>query len=361
MSERNEPGERSNERRPAEGVRIIGPEEAQAALDAGAAAGRRADDELRFGDVPPTPSGPRPRHRFPLPDSVDPADAVPRVPVVPPARVDPVAARSRPAVRAEDAHDPRPWHGRSGGADPGAGGAAGDPVAAADGAVTADDAVTTGEALTAGGEAEQHDAFAITSEQPVLDLTASAADPPAGAAGWPVVGGISSAAAHPEAQAIQEPEPELQVPVAPAGGGGPAPALGGEAGEPDWLRRARAPWPEARVPLRGEPAVDTGVDSGLGASPGAGTDPHRVDLGAALGVPTDEPVTQPTATVADAGAGRPVTSGGDLAPAAPVGADEPLERAAGSPLIDAPRASGDPTVPLRHDPAAPDASIAGAA
>ena len=68
MNERRQRGERSPERRPAEGVRIIRADEAQAALDAGEAAGRRPDDQLRFGDVPPAPSGPRPPHRFPLPD-----------------------------------------------------------------------------------------------------------------------------------------------------------------------------------------------------------------------------------------------------------------------------------------------------
>ena len=71
------------ERPPAEGVRIIKAEEAQAALDAGEAAGRRPDDQLRFGDVPPAPSGPRPAHRFPLPDSVDPARAVSLPPLAP--------------------------------------------------------------------------------------------------------------------------------------------------------------------------------------------------------------------------------------------------------------------------------------
>jgi phosphatidate cytidylyltransferase len=73
-----------SERRPAEGVRILRADEAQAALEAGEAAGRRPDDELRFGDVPPAPSGPRPQHRFPLPDSIDPASAVPRPPVAVP-------------------------------------------------------------------------------------------------------------------------------------------------------------------------------------------------------------------------------------------------------------------------------------
>lgn len=70
--------------RPAgEGVRIIGAEEAARALEEGQAAGRRPDDAPRFGDVPPAPEGPRPGVRFPLPESVDPASAVPRRPVVP--------------------------------------------------------------------------------------------------------------------------------------------------------------------------------------------------------------------------------------------------------------------------------------
>jgi len=70
--------------RPAgEGVRIIGAEEAARALEEGQAEGRRPDDAPRFGDVPPPPEGPRPGVRFPLPESVDPASAVPRPPVVP--------------------------------------------------------------------------------------------------------------------------------------------------------------------------------------------------------------------------------------------------------------------------------------
>jgi len=73
--ESRQPGE---PRQQAEGVRIIRAEEAQAALDTGLAAGRRPEDEPRFGDVPPPPEGPRSPHRFPLPDSVDPASAVPR-------------------------------------------------------------------------------------------------------------------------------------------------------------------------------------------------------------------------------------------------------------------------------------------
>lgn len=117
MSEPNESEGRKEraERRAGEGVRIIGPEEAQAAIDAGQAAGRRAEDELRFGDVPPAPSGPRPPHRFPLPDSVDPAAAVPRPPIAQAARGEHgVPVGKGRVVRREEAHDPRPWQERRG-------------------------------------------------------------------------------------------------------------------------------------------------------------------------------------------------------------------------------------------------------
>ena len=62
----------------AEGVRIIGAEEAARALEEGQATGRRPEDAPRFGDVPERPSGPRPAQRFPLPEAVDPAEAVRR-------------------------------------------------------------------------------------------------------------------------------------------------------------------------------------------------------------------------------------------------------------------------------------------
>jgi CDP-diglyceride synthetase len=97
VTERDNPGTRPG-RQPAEGVRIIKAEEAQAALDAGEAAGRRPDDQLRFGDVPPVPQGPRPAHRFPLPDSVDPAEAV---------SLPPLAPRPPGSTRARGA-DPQP-------------------------------------------------------------------------------------------------------------------------------------------------------------------------------------------------------------------------------------------------------------
>jgi phosphatidate cytidylyltransferase len=48
-------------------VRIIGADEAAAAIEAGQAAGRRPDDAPRFGDVPAAPAGPRPPLRFPMP------------------------------------------------------------------------------------------------------------------------------------------------------------------------------------------------------------------------------------------------------------------------------------------------------
>lgn len=73
-------GARRGPRSSAEGVRIIGAEEAAAAIEAGQVAGRRPEDAPRFGDVPESPSGPRPELRFP---GVDP-QAVEKPPVVEP-------------------------------------------------------------------------------------------------------------------------------------------------------------------------------------------------------------------------------------------------------------------------------------
>lgn len=59
-----------------EGVRIIGAEEAEQALERGDVAHRRAAGEPRFGDRPaPPPAGPRPTIRFPLSADEDPATA----------------------------------------------------------------------------------------------------------------------------------------------------------------------------------------------------------------------------------------------------------------------------------------------
>lgn len=84
MSDYHDDDESPRPARPAgEGVRIIGAEEAARALEEGQAEGRRPEDAPRFGDVPRQPEGPRSGYRFPLPESVDPASAVPRSPVVP--------------------------------------------------------------------------------------------------------------------------------------------------------------------------------------------------------------------------------------------------------------------------------------
>ena len=67
----------------AEGVRIIGADEAAEAIERGDVAARRADDELRYGDRPPAPpAGPRPALRFPLDASADPT-RIERPPVQP--------------------------------------------------------------------------------------------------------------------------------------------------------------------------------------------------------------------------------------------------------------------------------------
>ena len=68
-------------RPPAEGVRIIGAEEAAAAIESGEATPRVPEDEPRFGDVPPAPEGPRPPLRFP---GADPS-SVEKPPVIAPA------------------------------------------------------------------------------------------------------------------------------------------------------------------------------------------------------------------------------------------------------------------------------------
>jgi len=87
-------------RPPAEGVRIIGAEEAAAAIEAGQVSARVPDHAPRFGDVPKTPAGPQPPLRFP---GSDPA-AVAKPPVVVP---DPP-----PAFASPDAAEPA-WAGRS--------------------------------------------------------------------------------------------------------------------------------------------------------------------------------------------------------------------------------------------------------
>ncbi|CAN5609091.1 hypothetical protein BH20ACT2_BH20ACT2_16440 [soil metagenome] len=68
----------------AEGVRIIGAEEAAEAIERGDVVKRRGDDVPRYGDRPaPPPQGPRPALRFPLGAAADPT-AIERPPVQPP-------------------------------------------------------------------------------------------------------------------------------------------------------------------------------------------------------------------------------------------------------------------------------------
>ena len=67
----------------AEGVRIIGAEEAAEAMERGEVAPRLSDDKPRYGDRPsPPPDGARPALRFPLHADSDPSD-VTRAPVLP--------------------------------------------------------------------------------------------------------------------------------------------------------------------------------------------------------------------------------------------------------------------------------------
>ena len=58
----------------AEGVRIIGAEEAAEAIERGDVARRRGSDEPRYGDRPAEPEGPRPALRFPLAEQSDPTE-----------------------------------------------------------------------------------------------------------------------------------------------------------------------------------------------------------------------------------------------------------------------------------------------
>ena len=68
---------------PSEGVRLIDADEAAEAMERGDVTPRRTDDELRYGDRPPSPpEGVRPALRFPLDASADPS-RIERPPVQP--------------------------------------------------------------------------------------------------------------------------------------------------------------------------------------------------------------------------------------------------------------------------------------
>ena len=68
-----------------EGVRIIGAEEAERAIEREDVARRLPEDAPRYGDRPegPPDDAPRPSIRFPLTGSSDPTD-IERSPIVPP-------------------------------------------------------------------------------------------------------------------------------------------------------------------------------------------------------------------------------------------------------------------------------------
>ncbi|MHB1485948.1 MAG: phosphatidate cytidylyltransferase [Acidimicrobiales bacterium] len=105
----NKEPDQAQDRTAAEGVRIIGAEEAAEALESGYASGRQPVDAPRYGDVPPAPPGPRLAHRFPLPASMDPAQAVPRPPLARDAGV---------PKRSSEGDTERLWYGPGSGPGP---------------------------------------------------------------------------------------------------------------------------------------------------------------------------------------------------------------------------------------------------
>lgn len=105
----NKEPDQSQDRTAAEGVRIIGAEEAAEALESGYASGRQPDDAPRYGEVPPAPPGPRLAHRFPLPASMDPAQAVP---------LPPLARDAGAPKRPSEGDTERLWYGPGSGPGP---------------------------------------------------------------------------------------------------------------------------------------------------------------------------------------------------------------------------------------------------
>ncbi|HLI24658.1 MAG TPA: phosphatidate cytidylyltransferase, partial [Acidimicrobiales bacterium] len=327
------------QRQPAEGVRIIGADEAQAAIDRGAAAGRRPDDELRFGDVPPAPSGPRPPHRFPLPESVDPAEAVPRPPVVAPVREE-----ERPGVlrATRPVTDPGSWRAVR---DEGRGVDDLDPP----GAAAASDLEATDE--TAAGDPSPPGARGFAGVPTAGDPTTAAGDVEAADERWAAfaagAAGVSGAAGR--TLGADEPTWEGDRPLdapAPAAGtrgpaaGGPGPAASTPdpaAGTPD-LAAAATPNLAAGTP---DPAAAT-PDPAAGAPERPGRRRRRLPGG---------PAGRRPGAAADAVTGEQVPVAGDPHPGSPPpGPHQPWtppppgERAQPSPF--APGAApdtGDPT------------------
>ncbi len=155
-------GARRGPRQAAEGVRIIGAEEAAAAIEAGQVAGRRPGDAPRFGDVPEPPSGPRPSLRFPGADPA--AVAKPAVSEPPP----------RPVVSRDPAPEHRFWEGGSEAAraDPSPG--------AAEPARYADSTMGMGSGDDRGRSGPEDQGFPGPEERQFWDAPAQAAVPDAG-------------------------------------------------------------------------------------------------------------------------------------------------------------------------------------
>jgi phosphatidate cytidylyltransferase len=117
-----------------EGVRILGAEEAQAAMEGGQVGRRLGEDDLRPGDVPPRPDpGLRPAVRFPLP-----ADRTTPTPRVAPARGSDEPLE--PTIEPLDGDDDR----GEGAEDPGNAQAPGGAAESWPGAVWAEDDLTLG-------------------------------------------------------------------------------------------------------------------------------------------------------------------------------------------------------------------------
>ena len=98
-------------RPPAEGVRIIGADEAAAAIEAGQVSPRVPDSSPRFGDVPETPPEPRPPLRFPGADPASvskPAVVIPDLPPPPPPPPPPLGLPSLLRRRPPAAPPPTP-------------------------------------------------------------------------------------------------------------------------------------------------------------------------------------------------------------------------------------------------------------
>jgi phosphatidate cytidylyltransferase len=277
VDENQDEQDRLSPRPHAEGVRIIRAEEAQAALEAGQAEGRMPDDAPRFGDVPAPPSGPRPPHRFPLPDSVDPA-SVPLPPVKPPERRfgGRFNSRNKPAEVPRAPSPPRvvrlvsPEAGADGADGDGSGPA--DPsareVGSDDGAGSSGETVPRpkAEGLSVGARSGsgRHFAKKPTAAAPPISTTpaavASAPDP------------------VPTTSMPLPPEPAIWAPSSPLAPGGGNSDLVASNLDPPNAPRPVSPYESASPPLPPEPLDLSPPEEGINVHTGAQPElPHWTD------------------------------------------------------------------------------------